>query len=61
MMLRMALMFFIIAIIAGVFGFGGLAATATDIAVFLFYIFVALFIISLLFSLIDRRNLPPPV
>ncbi len=35
-MLRWAILFLIVAIIAGVFGFGGIAAAATDIARLLF-------------------------
>ncbi len=56
-MLRAALMFFIVAIIAGLFGFGGIAAATADIAQLLFFIFVALLVVSLVFGLIDRR--PP--
>ena len=50
-MLRWALTFFIIAIIAALFGFGGIAATASGIAQILFYIFLVLFIIALIFGL----------
>ncbi|WP_262695654.1 DUF1328 domain-containing protein [Kordiimonas aquimaris] len=55
-MLRAALMFFIVAIIAGLFGFGGIAAATADIAQLLFFIFVALLVISLVFGLIDKRT-----
>jgi uncharacterized membrane protein YtjA (UPF0391 family) len=54
-MLRYAVIFFIIAIIAAVFGFGGIAAGATEIAKILFFVFVVLFVISLVAGLI-RRN-----
>ena len=37
--------FFIIAIIAGVFGFGGISAGATEIAKILFYIFIIIFVV----------------
>ena len=47
-MLRWAILFFIVAIIAAVFGFGGIAAAATDIARLLFVVFLVLFVISLL-------------
>jgi uncharacterized membrane protein YtjA (UPF0391 family) len=53
-MLRWALIFFIIAIIAAVFGFGGIAAGATEIAKILFYIFLVVFIISLIMGLTRR-------
>ena len=46
-MLGWAITFFIIAIIAAVFGFGGIAGAATGIAQFLFFVFVALLVISL--------------
>ena len=59
-MLRWALTFFIIAIIAAVFGFGGVAAAATDIAQILFYIFLVLFLVALLFGLLSGRGGPTP-
>lgn len=49
-MLRWAVTFLIIAIIAAIFGFGGVAEGATDIAQILFYIFLVLFVISLFFG-----------
>ncbi|HEY8506386.1 MAG TPA: DUF1328 family protein [Gemmataceae bacterium] len=54
-MLRLALLFLIIALIAAVFGFGGVAAAATDIAVILFWVFLALFVIALLASALRGR------
>jgi uncharacterized membrane protein YtjA (UPF0391 family) len=50
-MLRWAVVFFIVAIIAAVFGFGDIAAGATDIAKILFFIFLVLFVLSLLLNL----------
>ena len=50
-MLGWAIMFFVAAIIAGVFGFGGIATTFTGIVVVLFWVFVALFVLSLLFGI----------
>ena len=46
-MLRWAIAFAIIAIIAAAFGFGGLAGTSTDIAKFLALVFLVLFVIAL--------------
>ena len=46
-MLNWAITFLVIAIIAGILGFGGIAGTATGIAKTLFVIFLALFLISL--------------
>jgi len=53
-LLRFAVIFLVIAIIAAVFGFGGIAAGATEIAKILFYIFVVLFVASLIFGLFRR-------
>ena len=47
-MLHYAWVFLVIAIIAAVFGFGGIAAASAGIAKVLFYIFLAIFVISLL-------------
>ena len=49
-MLGWAIGFFVLAIVAGVFGFGGIATAFTGIAVILFWVFVALFVLSLLFG-----------
>ena len=46
-MLRWAIIFFLVAIAAGVFGFGGVSAGAAMIAKWLFFIFVVLFIVSI--------------
>lgn len=54
-MLRWALAFFIIAIIAALFGFTNIAAGATDIARILFFVFIVLFVISLLFKLVGGK------
>jgi uncharacterized membrane protein YtjA (UPF0391 family) len=54
MMLRWAIAFFIIALIAAVLGFGGIAIAAAGIAKIIFYIFLALFIISLISHLASR-------
>lgn len=59
-MLGWALGFFIIAIIAAVFGFGGIASGAATIAQILFFIFVVLFLISLVVGL-TRRGGPARV
>jgi uncharacterized membrane protein YtjA (UPF0391 family) len=47
-MLHYALVFFVIALVAALFGFGGLAAGAAGIAKVLFFIFLVLFVVSLL-------------
>ena len=53
-MLRYAIIFFIVAIIAALFGFGGIAAGATEIAKILFFVFLVLFVVSLVAGLIKR-------
>jgi uncharacterized membrane protein YtjA (UPF0391 family) len=50
LMLRWTVTFLIIAIIAAVFGFGGIAAGAASIAKILFFVFIVLFLISLIFG-----------
>lgn len=46
-MLYYALVFFVVAIIAGLLGFGAIAFAAAGIAKMLFFVFLVLFIISL--------------
>jgi uncharacterized membrane protein YtjA (UPF0391 family) len=53
-MLYYALVFFIVAIVAAIFGFGGIAAGAASIAQVLFFIFLVLFIASLIAGLLRR-------
>lgn len=55
-MLYYALVFFIVAIVAALFGFGGIAAGAVSIAQVLFFIFLVLFIISLIMGLVRRGS-----
>lgn len=47
-MLGYSLMFFIIAVVAGVLGFGIIAGTTAWIAKVLFFIFLIVFVISLI-------------
>jgi uncharacterized membrane protein YtjA (UPF0391 family) len=47
-MLNWALTFFLIALLAAVFGFGGIAIAAAGIAKICFFIFLILFVVSLL-------------
>jgi uncharacterized membrane protein YtjA (UPF0391 family) len=53
-MLNYALMFFVVAILAAILGFGGIAIAAAGIAKFLFYIFAVLFLVSLVAGLLRR-------
>jgi uncharacterized membrane protein YtjA (UPF0391 family) len=52
--LRYAGVFFIVALIAAAFGFLGIAAAAVSIARVLFYIFLILFLVSLIGGLVRR-------
>jgi uncharacterized membrane protein YtjA (UPF0391 family) len=47
-MLYYALVFLLIAILAGVFGFGGIAVASAGIAKILFFVFIVLFLVSLI-------------
>lgn len=56
-MLRWALIFLVVAVIAAFLGLGGLAGTAVGIARMLFFIFLALFVVSVVMHLVRGR--PP--
>lgn len=53
-MLHYAAVFLIIALVAALFGFGGIAASAVGIAQILFYIFLVLALVSLLSGLMRK-------
>ena len=55
-MLYYAAVFFLIAIVAAVFGFGGIAVGAAEIAKILFVVFLVLFLGSLILGLVNKRN-----
>ncbi len=57
-MLYWALVFLVIALIAALFGFTGVYVAAAGIAKILFFVFLVLFVVSLLFGGLGRR---PPV
>jgi uncharacterized membrane protein YtjA (UPF0391 family) len=57
-MLYWAAVFFVIALVAAVFGFGGIAIEAAGIAKILFVVFLVLFLVSLL---LGRSNRGPMV
>jgi uncharacterized membrane protein YtjA (UPF0391 family) len=54
-MLHYAVVFFVIALIAALFGFGGIAAGAIEIGKILFFVFAVLAVASFLFGLL-RKN-----
>jgi uncharacterized membrane protein YtjA (UPF0391 family) len=53
-MLYWALMFLLVAIVAGLFGFGLVAGTSYTIAKVLFFVFIVLFVASLIFGGLNR-------
>ena len=53
-MLYYAAVFLVIALIAALFGFGGIAVGAIEIAKVLFFVFLVLFVVSLIVGLIRR-------
>ena len=54
-MLYWAAVFFVIALVAALFGFGGIAAGAVEIAKILFFVFVIIFAVTLILGLMGRR------
>ena len=60
-MLNYIITFFILAVLAAIFGFGGLAADFAGIAKFLAAIFVVLFFASLIYSLVTGRRANTPL
>jgi uncharacterized membrane protein YtjA (UPF0391 family) len=60
-MLYWALVFFVVSLVAGIFGFGGIASATAGIAQILFYVFLVFFIVTLIAGLAgggSRRDLP---
>ena len=60
-MLRWALVFFIVSIIAALFGFGGISAGASEIARVCFFFFIVIFLVSLIWGLASGRRSSPPL
>lgn len=56
-MLRWSLIFLVIALIAALFGFTTIAGAAAGIAKFLFFLFIAVFLIMLILGLMAGRRL----
>ena len=55
-MLHYAVVFFVIALIAALFGFGGIAAGASEIAKILFFIFIILAAVTFVFNLVRSKT-----
>jgi uncharacterized membrane protein YtjA (UPF0391 family) len=56
-MLRWSLIFFVVAILAGLLGFWGIAGAAAAVAKMLFFIFAVIFLAMLLAGLFATRRL----
>ena len=54
-MLYWAAVFFVVALVAALFGFGGIAVAAAGIAKLLFFVFLVLFVIALI-THVSRRT-----
>lgn len=54
-MLHYAVVFFAIALIAALFGFGGIAASAVEIGKILFFVFLVLAVVSYLFGFLRKK------
>ncbi|WP_210527172.1 DUF1328 domain-containing protein [Rubellimicrobium arenae] len=57
-MLGWAVTFLVIALIAALFGFGGIASASAGIAQIIFFVFIALFVIAMIMRAVRGR---PPV
>jgi uncharacterized membrane protein YtjA (UPF0391 family) len=49
--LKWALIFFLVSLVAGLLGFTGISAASADVARFLFYVFVVIFLVLLILGL----------
>jgi uncharacterized membrane protein YtjA (UPF0391 family) len=56
-MLRLALLFLVIALIAAFFGFGAVTGVALDIARILFFVFIVLAVLSFLGGTLRRGDM----
>lgn len=59
-MLNWVITFFLLAVVASIFGFGNLAGSFAEIAQFLAVVFVVLFVAGLIYSLLSGRRPPSP-
>jgi uncharacterized membrane protein YtjA (UPF0391 family) len=59
-MLYWALVFLVVALVAGLLGFGGIAEASAGIAQILFFVFLVLLVAALVMHFV-RRPPPPPI
>ena len=55
-MLRWSLTFFVFALIAALFGFGGIATASAEIAKVLFFLFLIVFVVTLLLGVMAGKK-----
>ncbi len=55
-MLHYAVIFFVIALVAALFGFGGIAAGASGIAQTLFFVFIVLAVITFVWNMVKSKS-----
>lgn len=53
-MLKWALIFFLVAVVAGILGFTNVSGASIEIAKVLFYIFVVIFLVLLIIGLVKK-------
>jgi uncharacterized membrane protein YtjA (UPF0391 family) len=58
-MLYWSLVFFVVSLVAGIFGFGGVADASAGLAQILFYVFLVFFVITLIAGLASGTNRKP--
>jgi uncharacterized membrane protein YtjA (UPF0391 family) len=59
-MLGWAVTFLLVALVAAVLGFGGIASFAVDVAQIIFFVAIVLFVISAVVMLVRGRSPTPP-
>ena len=59
-LLKWALIFLVVALIAALFGFGGIAAGATDIARVLFFLFLLVCVVLFVMGMFTYRSVAGP-
>ena len=60
-MLRAAIVFFVIGLLAMFFGMNGIAGVSVELGKFLLFVFVALAVVSFFVSLVTGRRAGPPM
>ena len=59
-MIGWAIFFLLVALVAGVLGFGGIAGTAIELAKLIFFIAIILVALSVVYQLVAFRRASPP-